>query len=978
MPRSFKLPLLAGACALAALHAPAVRAQDDSLEAAFKAPPKAARPWVRWWWPGGAVQAPELRREIDALDAAGFGGAEVQAFNPGIDHLSADERDKVNDYATPSFFANVAAALEEAKARGLRLDLTFGSAWPSGGGGAITPELALLELGVSFTAVHGGQAGTIRITPPVRTRKFPAFSSLDARARAPEVADWPARLDGRQKIVAVIAVKGSAPELKPAQAGGFKLDPWANVLASGRLEAGSAIVITDRLRPDGVLDWRPPPGEWQVMVFKQYAVDSSVTAGVGPGPQLVLDHFKRAAFEAHARRVGDAAIPQLGRDFGGAMRGTFIDSLELMPDLYWSEDLLAQFKRRRGYDLTPYLPLLIQPGWVEAWTPHWSRPYYEMPAGPQGGDVGARVREDYRRTISELIIENFYGPFVAWNHAHGLVARVQAHGAPSDTLKTYGLADIPETEDLESRADIDFMKLARSAGDIYGRREISAESWCWTARPYAVTPEDFKRRADLLFAAGVNRLVVHGFPYALHSDRWPGWHPFAPGFGTGFSSMLSETNPLWGVMPALTAYVTRAQTILQSGSNVVPVAVFMQDAAYYQGHETHGHREPPLLQALVRAGYDYDRINTDGLARSHMADRELVTPGGHRFSVVVVPKSDVIDLAAAEALAGFAKQGLRVVFVDAPPSRSEGLRQAAGRDRRMRTALAEIDSHGGVTVPEAAAPDRLRAAGVPANLAFDVGSEGSFVEKAVGDRRIYFLRNDGDAAKTIAFTAPIAAGGAQVWDAWSGAVQPLPVEPVPGGRHVSVSLKPGASVFAVFSPRLPETSATAVATMAVLASQALPDGWTLLLAGHGANGRKIEESRQLGGLVDLGKAPGVADFAGTARYRRQMEIPAAWLSPRRTVWLDLGAVHDAAIVTVNGRALPPQIMGPFEADITDALRPGSNQIEVEVVNAPQNAMAASTGPGAKSLRPQAAGLMGPVQVESRGPVASPGAASPRP
>jgi hypothetical protein len=340
----------------------------DPLREGFLHPPTSARPWVRWWWPGGAVQDSELRREVDLLDSTGFGGAEIQAFNPGITNLTPEERTSINDYATPTFLAHVRATAEEAAARGVQIDYTFGSAWPSGGGFAITPELALLELTVGRTNVEGGVKGPISITLPPRSRKLGALSSFDPRIKDPAVAQWRERMDARQKVIAIVAVKGEEPLIKPqAQPGGFKLFGFGAVVTRpGRLEEGSAIVLTDKLRADGKLDWSPPPGHWQVLAFKQYAANMGVLAGVGAGPQLVLDHFKREAFDAHAQRVGEPLLPTLG-SARGALRATFVDSLELMADLYWSEDFLEQFKARRGYDLTPYLPLILQPGWMEAW-----------------------------------------------------------------------------------------------------------------------------------------------------------------------------------------------------------------------------------------------------------------------------------------------------------------------------------------------------------------------------------------------------------------------------------------------------------------------------------------------------------------------------------------------------------------------------------------------------------------------------------
>ncbi|WP_428334769.1 glycosyl hydrolase [Novosphingobium sp.] len=957
-----RLPLLSLAIALMLQpHNAAIAQTADPLAQAFLAPPKSARAMVRWWWPGGAVTDAELAREIGVLDAAGFGGGEIQPFNPGIPNLTPDERIAVNDYATPTYFAHVAHALGAAQTHGLRLDMTFGSAWPSGGGYAITPELALPELTASTTHVTGGQAGPIKLTLPPRTRKLGAWSTLDTRYRGPEVADWPARIDARQKIVAVVAVKGTDPGLKATTPGGFHFDPWAQVLTPGQLQAGSARVLTDRLRSDGTLDWTAPPGEWQILVFKQYMADSGVSGGVGAGPQLVLDHFRKDAFAAHAHRVGDAAVAELGASFGKSLRATFVDSLELMPDLYWSEDLLAQFKRRRGYDLTPYLPLIIQPGWTEAWTAHWSPPYYRM--GGSAGDMGERVREDYHRTVSDLFNENFVAPFVAWNHAHGLLARFQAHGAPSDTLRSYGLADIPETEDLESTADVDFMKLARSAGDIYGHREISAESLCFMGRPYAVTPEDLKRRADLIFTSGVNRLIIHGFPYAVHPEQWPGWHPFAPGFGTGFSTMLSENNPIWAVVPRLTTYLARTQSVLQTGDPVVPVAVFMQDFAYYQGHETEGHHEPAMLAALAHAGYDYDRINTDGLTRSRVVHGELVTPGGHHFAVVVVPRSDVLDLGAAQALAGFAAEGLKVVFVDKPPVRSEGLHDAARRDHELRNFVADIVAHGGMAMTEATLPAGLHTIGVMPNLTFDPDAATPFVERAIGKRRVFFFANVGEGDRHIGFTVPDAHGGAQLWDAWNGTIAALPVTGAAGDTHLALSLKPGASAIVVVGEDLPKSAVAAAPSVSGTAqSLVLADGWTLAASGHGANGRVIDIATHPAVPGDLRTIAALADFSGAMHYIRDVDIPAAWLAPGAKVSLDLGEVHDAALVKANGADAQPLLLAPFVIDLTTALKPGRNHIDVTVVNTPQNAMAASKGPGARFLRPKPAGLVGPVRL----------------
>ena len=114
----------------------------------FQSPPKKYRPLVRWWWPGNDVADAELRREIGVLDQSGFGGAEIQAFNKGLPagSVSDAQLQRINSFATPSFFRHVAVAADEARKHGMYIDYTFGSGWPFGGGDAITPELSSIEL----------------------------------------------------------------------------------------------------------------------------------------------------------------------------------------------------------------------------------------------------------------------------------------------------------------------------------------------------------------------------------------------------------------------------------------------------------------------------------------------------------------------------------------------------------------------------------------------------------------------------------------------------------------------------------------------------------------------------------------------------------------------------------------------------------------------------------------------------------------
>lgn len=925
-----------------------------TLEQAFRDPPKEAQPRVRWWWPGGAVKDEELSKEIGILDRAGFGGAEIQAFNTGINDLTPEERAAINQYATPPFFAHVRHASQAAAALGMTLDYTFGSAWPSGGGFAITPEKALTELTMARTEVHGGEAGPTKVTIPPRTKRYGALSSLDSRVRDPRAAGWVGRFDARQKLVAVIAMKGSSPVLaEGANASGGRLSPWSDVKVPGALDPASALDLTDRLKADGTLDWVAPAGKWQVLVFKQYASNMGVGGAAGEGPQLTLDHMNPDAFRAHAARVGDP----LG-DRPAGIRATFVDSLELMQDIPWGPDFLKAFRERRGYDLTPYLPFVVQPGWMQAWSEHWSPPYFEA----ANADTAERVRYDFRQTVSDVMFAGFINPFIAWNHAHGLKAKFQAHGGAIDVIRGYGSVDIPETEDLVDGGNPYFMRLARSGGDLYGRAIISAESMVWANRPYDVTPDELRRRADLIFASGVNSLNIHGFNY-IRGATWPGAHAFQPSaFGTGFSTMINPANPIWAAVPTLARYFGRTQAVLQKGSPVVPLAYFYGRTGYYGGIEDEGANKATTEKAFLAAGYDYDRINPDAIASARVVRRQLVSRGGHYYGALILPPLIAMEAEAAEAVAHIAMAGLPVFFLDRAPERSPGLADAARQDARVRKAIQRTISAGAKVVPSGQVASALAVANITPNLRFSAPDVSGliFVQRQVDRRTVTFIHNPGDQARDAGMVLP---GRGQVtrWNAMDATVSAMNSRVVARGTEIALKLAPGESALLVLDPKMAAAREQGEATTGRMD---LRDGWSLSVQGHAPRTTPLTADLGPVRLGDWRKMASLERFAGVGTYRRQVDVPPAWLAKGAKLMLHLGEVHDMATVTVNGQALAPAVSTPFRVDLTSALRPGVNTLEIAIATTPQNAMIDPKVSGFKNLKSVPTGLIGPVLLEA--------------
>lgn len=926
--------------------------ESDLLRQQFQSPPKKYRPLVRWWWPGNDVADEELRREIGVLDNAGFGGAEIQPFLKGFDvsKFPLDEQRRLESYATPSFFQHVGTAVEEARDRGMFIDYTFGSGWPFGGGMEITPELASIELRWKHLSVDGPARFHRRLEIPSVIDGDPLHGA-DTLKGLPK--GWADRLKKRTKIVAVMAARGEDAQWYLNQVGGRR------VRKSGWLERNASVDLTSRLQPDSTLAWDVPPGTWQLFVFASVPTAQRVNAGAGQGPQLVMDHMNSEAFAAHAQRVGGSAIPFLGEYFGNGLRAIFCDSLEVAANLFWCEDFLGEFRRRRGYELTPYLPILKVQSHSEPFGKFADVPVFEME------NIGAQVRHDYRLTVAELMNERFYSQFNRWAHDHKLLSRTQAHGSPTDVLQIYGEADIPETEDLYDTGCYDFLKMAASAAHVHGRSIVGSESFVWANALYQTTPEKIKLAADELLTAGVNAIVYHGFPYIMPGVPPPGWHPFTGVFSGPYSSQCNEMNPFWPYFAQLNSYITRLQYISQTGRNIAAIALYRDDLA-------HGAEEQPpspeLNQALMDSGYNYDHINANSLLRCSVHDRRLFSSGGATYKGIVFPSLDAIDPDVAERLERLAGSGLPIVFAGAVPARASGLLENDRNTQRVVTAMGNLRQNSNAyfasdckqaltMITQLLSPNvRFRGAPLP------------FIQKRIGNINAYFLRNHSDVEKRVSASFE-AEGLPESWDPWTGKIAAVAdYRRTDEWVEVKLAMDPYSSALLVF-----DSHGVAPAENAASKVNPLPrtveigtGGWELTATGLVPSGKTAVIPRRLPALLDWSLDAELRGFSGRGVYTTSFTVEAT--DARKRLVLDLGDVKDVADVAVNGQRAAALLLRPYRTDISDFVRPGKNELQVTVSNALFNSMVLRdprpfrAGPTQNPSGLMSGGLIGPVQL----------------
>jgi len=246
-----------------------------------------------------------------------------------------------------------------------------------------------------------------------------------------------------------------------------------------------------------------------------------------------------------------------------------------------------------------------------------------------------------------------------------------------------------------------------------------------------------------------------------------------------------------------------------------------------------------------------------------------------------------------------------------------------------------------------------------------------FVHRKLADGDVYFIDNRNDRSETVEASFRVTGKAPELWRAETGAVEAVSYAIADGRTKVPLSLEPWGTVFVVFrkatsqtSHQLPKTSFTSLATL---------DGpWTVAFqADRGAPASTT--LNKLASWSDNTDA-GVKYFSGVGTYTKSIQAPADWFKKGAHLWIDLGDVKNLAEVTVNGKKLGVVWHAPYRIDATTALKQGSNEVTIKVINAWVNRLIGDEQPGATKftsadVKPYKAnspllpsGLLGPVAV----------------
>ncbi len=868
----------------------------------FRDPPLSARPAVYWSWINGLTDRAQMTRELEELKAKGIGG--VYIFDVG-----AQDPQKIVPagpaFMGPESLKAIGHTVREATRLGLNVGLVTSSSWNCGGPW-IPPEYASMGLYYGETAVTGPQ----HFSGPLPNPTLPKKTPRDAEGRPAFVVD-----------VAVLAVPaGKGPDGKPL------------------IEDLDAIVdLAGHIDPNGQLDWDAPPGAWKIMRF---VCANTGLALVLPSPNsggLAFDHFNPEATRYHFEYLLEKLHQELGDFKGTALKQMYVCSYELSGST-WTPGFLVEFQKRRGYDMTKYLPLLAG-------------------ATLKDKTVGERFVYDYRKTLGDLLVDAFYKTATDLSNKHGLLLCAEAggpgpplHQVPVDALKAQGAIDIPRGEFWKDH-DVWVVKETACAAHIYGKGIVDMESFTsW--RHWQDGPFELKPLADRALCDGTNHFTLHTAAHNPSATDRPGW-VYHAGTHAGVNTAW------WPKAKPWLDYLSRCSYLLQQG-------LFVADVCYYYGDQGFNFVPVKHIDPSLGYGYDYDVTSAEVLlTRMSVKDGRVVLPDGMGYELLVLPEREDMDVAVLQKIEQLVQAGATVV--GSKPTRSNGLGDYRRRDAEVRTAAARLwgpcdgakcreNTYGkGKIIWGTSLRDLLLVRGLGPDFGFacdDQACDLDYIHRRTAEADIYFVSNKREQWQDVTCSFRVSNKVPQLWLPDTGQIAPCPsYEHGNGVTRVPLRLSPFGSVFVVFRnvaqpwrgrPALVE-SAEGVPPSESKAKMASPRGgatrdqswvvegpWQVSFPpGWGAPASKTFP-QLISWTQDSDE--GVKYFSGVAAYYKTLGLIPEQLRTGERLILDLGRVRFVAEVYLNGRSLGTVWKPPFTVDITDAAKVGANELLIEVAN----------------------------------------------
>ncbi len=893
----------------------------------FFSPDHDAKGMFRCWFPDAGADLDRVEHQVRSVYEAGFGGMEIAMVPQYVDF---DPR--AYGWATPRWKEMLRRILKTADSlpEPFRIDLTITAHWPPALN-TIDPNHPAAQKELSYTVSKVSASGIWELPmPKTRTCDDDAGDAAHFIFTDTFLAAVSAKITGRKGDKYILS------ELK---------------------DVSSCVSVLDKTTPAGIAMDETLYGDKPKLADTQhyYAIDlnaAGIPAQQGGtweiGDTLLLSYFTRGTGETLSGRsmemfhlqlpmadkmyatdyycregtdaiidvwetkiLDDPEIRSLMTKIGGAI---FEDSIELFcTTIPWTNRFPQEFEDLRGYSIVPYLPIL-----------------QSLKGSPArfltDKGIEKKLVDDYYTTLNELYLRDHVERLQNWTHSFGCQYRAQSYGGDVNTSAASCVLDIAEGESLGFGEMREYFRNISGGVHMTGRKFVSDEVLADLMCGYQL---DWKQAIGTLnsnWAAGVNRMIIHGMSYEKEFSgiysQWPGWHAFQ----NAFADPWGERQTYWKDIHQLSDFIARTQGVLQSGVAKMDVAVFKGQRAYGWGYTR-----------LMDDGYNYDVISNPHLLLSTAVVKDgCLCPDGPGYRALLVADQEMLPLASAKILLKLAKAGLPVVFSGKLPHMANGAMsddQAVADVLNAMLALPNVRS-----VPDLdGVVQAFRELGVTPLCSYHHEKLEPLCRKD-GDQVCYFIYNGGEPAD-VALTLQ-GSGKPVLLNAYTGTQEPMAYTTAEGGVTVQASIgRRDAILIAMAEDAAAPVGRSYDAPIALTEAKTEIESWgpdpdaaiptqskkTVVSFGTQPLGAWDALSADQATLDTLG-VDSMAHVSGRGTYQLRFQLP---VCDGAGLTLETGDCMVTA-GTVNGHPLPPVNQRTGKADLTGLVQSGENTLEVTV------------------------------------------------
>jgi hypothetical protein len=925
---------------------------SDDLEVSdiystFQNPDSKYYPFVRWWWNGNKVEKNELIRELHLLKNAGIGGVEINPIE--FPHrIEGDDLDIPSlQWLSDEWIEMLMVVFDEAKKLDMTCDLIVGSGWPFGS------EILEQEERAQVVILN---AESIEGPITYETSQFNLFEQVDPGVTVPNSS----------RTFEILSLK-----LVP--------DPMNSL---------DEVIDLSEKRKDEIIKIDIPKGKHVFYATIKVESFASVINGAPGAAGHILNHMDAVAVRKYLDRMSDTIQKKTG-PLSNHLRAFFTDSMEL-EGCNWGEDFPEEFKKRRGYNIMPYLPfILFKVGRLGGVIDD----KYGAKKSPELAEILNRVRFDFEFTKAQILNERFTLTFLQWCKDQNVKSRAQAYGRGFFPLETSLGYDLPEGESWttnwlkhkvgEEMRDDDYRygraytminKYVSSAAHLDGNRVVSCEEMTNTYKVFNTSLERLKSGSDQSIISGITHSVWHGFNYSPPEAPYPGW--------IQYGSYYNEQNNWWPYFKYLNKYKARVSALLQNADMYTDIAIL--PANYDMWGELGVQTDPfPEKLNVPYTSLLWETINKNGGAADYTSEiiinkseikKGKLCYGPKKYGTLFLPEISGINPETLEKLFEFVQQGGRVFCVEKYPDKSLGLVNFKERDKEIQSLVEKLKKfqerfillekpkdyrflewyskiQTEYNLPhylEIEKPDRFL---MQNRYQADDNSEIFFFSNA----HLYEEKNS-----KIKFSKEITKGrNGWIWD------------PETGGRSritllkegsIHLKLGPSESRIFVFDKNKKGEDWKPILDNDLSTSE-IKSAWNLEFT-HCQN--KPVEPITLNSLKDLKDIPEYTHFSGTIIYKTKFEV-----SGNLPAFIKIGSLEGAAKIKLNRKELGIQWYGNKYFALDNLVKAGENELEIEVVTLMGNYMKSLTeNPNAQywtnlknKIQPLTTiGLPGPVKL----------------